>query len=253
MQPEIIQRLLDINKEFYQRFGQAFAQTRRRIQPGVRRVLGEWISDGDWLDIGCGSGALAQSWHAGEMRGNYTGIDFSAALLEEAISGIAGMPARNGLTISFRNVDLSRVDWTTTLGRKLYDGVVSFAVLHHIPAAQERQRLVKQIAGLLKINGLFILSVWQFQHSPRLMARVQPWELAGIHREEVEEGDMLLDWRHQSDEQSKEPGLRYVHLFSREELAALAEASGFKIIDVFESDGKGGRLGLYQVWQKKAS
>lgn len=253
MQPEIIQRMLDINKEFYQRFGQAFAQTRRRIQPGVRRVLGKWISDGDWLDIGCGSGALVQSWHASELRGSYTGIDFSAALLEEAISGMAGIPARKGLNISFRNVDLSRVDWTTTLERKVYDGVLAFAVLHHIPAAEKRVLLARQVAQLLMPGGLFIFSVWQFQHSPKLMARVQPWELAGINRGDVEEGDTLLDWRHLYDEQETTTGLRYVHMFSREELAALAEASGFKIIEVFESDGQGGRLGLYQVWQKKAS
>ena len=139
------------------------------------------------------------------------------------------------------------------LERKVYDGVLSFAVLHHIPAAEKRALLTRQVAELLKPGGLFILSVWQFQHSPKLMERVQPWELAGINGEDVEEGDTLLDWRHQSDEQSKEPGLRYVHLFSRDELAALARDSGFEIIDEFESDGKGGRLGLYQVWQKKAS
>jgi len=41
-----------------------------------------------------------------------------------------------------------------------------------------------------------------------------------------------------------------VHLFSREELGGLAQRAGFEIVDEFESDGQGERLGLYQVWQK---
>lgn len=249
MQSEIVEKLLNINREFYQSFGRAFAQTRRRIQPGVRRVLDQWISDGDWLDIGCGSGTLAQSWYASELRGSYTGIDFSIPLLEEADAALAAKPPRDGLTISFRQVDLTTADWTSLLEKSRFDGVLSFAVLHHIPSSEFRHRLVKQIAGLLTPGGLFILSVWQFQHSPRLLARVKPWELAGINQEDVEEGDTLLDWRHHCNDQEKAPGLRYVHLFSREELAEMAEGAGFEIMEEFESDGKGERLGLYQVWR----
>jgi SAM-dependent methyltransferase len=253
MQAEIIDKLLTINREFYQNFGYAFAQTRRRVQPGVRRVLSEWISDGDWLDIGCGSSALAQSWRDSGLRGSYTGIDFSAPLLEEASTGLSGNPPHEGLSIKFMQVDLGAPNWTKSLIRDRYDGIVSFAVLHHIPAALERQRLVRQIAGLLKPGGLFIVSVWQFQHSPKLMARVQPWESAGIRVDEVEAGDTLLDWRHHCKGETDAPGLRYVHLFSRDELAALAEAEGFTLRAEFESDGKGERLGLYQVWRLRGS
>lgn len=252
MQPEITQKLLTINREFYQRFGRAFAQTRRRVQPGVRRVLSEWIYDGDWLDIGCGSGALAHAWRESGLRGSYTGIDFSSPLLEEARSSTIGKPLA-GLSIDFRQVDLTTPDWTNSFMLNSYDGIVSFAVLHHIPAAQERQRLVQRVAELLKPGGLFILSLWQFQHSPKLMARVQPWEIAGIRADEVEEGDTLLDWRHHCEGETDTPGLRYVHLFSREELAALADGAGFTISAEFESDGKGEKLGLYQVWQLRDS
>ncbi|MDZ4158263.1 MAG: hypothetical protein U1B80_00610 [Anaerolineaceae bacterium] len=49
--------------------------------------------------------------------------------------------------------------------------------------------------------------------------------------------------------QAGETGLRYVHLFSRQELIALANRNGFEIVQTFESDGEGGRLGLYQVWR----
>ena len=45
------------------------------------------------------------------------------------------------------------------------------------------------------------------------------------------------------------PGLRYVHLYSRCELANLADQTGFSLLEEFESDGEGGRLGLYQIWR----
>lgn len=253
MKPEIVEKLQTINKEFYQSFGSAFAQTRRRVQPRVSRLLNEQIKDGDWLDIGCGSGALAQAWYASELRGTYTGIDFSAALLEEAAAGMAGKPPREGLTVTFKHVDLMSTDWPTSLEREVYDGVLAFAVLHHLPMAEKRLQIIRQVAELLKPGGVFILSVWQFQHSPKLMARVQPWGLVGINEEDVEEGDTLLDWRSHLSEENKTPGLRYVHLFSREELANLAAATGFEIIEEFESDGKGGKLGLYQVWRLRKS
>jgi hypothetical protein len=102
---------------------------------------------------------------------------------------------------------------------------------------------------LLKPGGLFIHSEWQFQNSPRLLARVQPWSVAGIDESELEEGDWLLDWRYRAGGGLEKPGLRYVHLFNREELAGLAAASGFEILTEFESDGKEGRLALYQVWR----
>jgi len=65
----------------------------------------------------------------------------------------------------------------------------------------------------------------------------------------VEEGDALLDWRYHPDQAEQANGLRYVHLFTREELARLRAAGGFTLLEEFESDGQGGRLGLYQVWR----
>jgi len=42
-------------------------------------------------------------------------------------------------------------------------------------------------------------------------------------------------------------GLRYVHQFDPQELAELARSCGLQVEQVYESDGQGGGLGLYQV------
>lgn len=250
MQPDVIQTILALNHQFYQTFGAAFAATRQRIQPGVARILERLPDGGHWLDLGCGSGALAAAWTRRMRRGSYLGLDFSPALLEEARQALPpAQPA--GLSIRFASADLSDPGWTAALDRSGYNGVLAFAVLHHIPGAELRRRLLRQARSLLPAGGQLILSVWQFQHSPRLLARRQPWELAGLEESDVDEGDALLDWRRSLPGQAGGIGLRYVHLFSRSELGSLAEESGFRIVEEFESDGEGGRLGLYQVWEAR--
>ncbi len=249
MQVEVIQQLLDINYQFYQTFGGAFAATRRRVQPGIRKVLEQIPENGYWLDLGCGSGALAQLWVNQGRQGGYHGVDFSTVLLQEARELVSGAEIPAGLNIQFIEADLLSAHWPASLLRSSYDGVLCFAAMHHIPEFETRLQLVRQVRALLMEGGFFIHSNWQFQNSPRLLARVQPWSQIGIKLEDVEEGDTLLDWRYALPSQKEQIGYRYVHRFSSEEFAEMAAASGFLIKDSFESDGEGGRLGLYQIWQ----
>jgi tRNA (uracil-5-)-methyltransferase TRM9 len=249
MQAEVIQQLLDINYQFYQTFGGAFATTRRRVQPGIRKVLELIPEHGYWLDLGCGSGALAHLWVKQGRQGGYHGLDFSAVLLQEARNLLAGEEKNPGLEIRFTETDLLSSTWPAVVERMNYDGILCFAAMHHIPAYEKRLQLVRQVRELLTDGGLFIHSNWQFQHSPRLMARVQSWSKVGLRDEDLEEGDTLLDWRYALPGQSEQVGYRYVHCFSEDEFERLAREGGFEIKDKFESDGEGGRLGLYFVWQ----
>lgn len=240
--------LIDLNQRFYQDFGRAFAATRRRIQPGVRRVLRSLPTGGQWLDLGCGSGALAREWALSSRSGSYLGVDFSPVLLDEARQAVAGQEIPR-LQIHFAPADLTDESWMTVLGAQpRFEGVLAFAVLHHLPGSEMRRRVLQQVRALLCPGGVFIHSEWQFQHSEKLLARRQPWEVIGISPQAVEPGDTLLDWRYAIPEQAEKSGLRYVHLFDRAELSALAGQTGFLIREEFESDGEGGRLGLYQVW-----
>lgn len=260
MDEATISFLLDLNHQFYNNFGKSFAATRRRVQPGVRQILARLPSTDTWLDLGCGSGTLAVEWALKNRHGHYLGIDSSPTLLEEARQAVADAgrsteKAAKDLLIRFANINIADQDWTTMLKDTIglmpakFDGILAFAVLHHIPGLDLRRRILRQVRGLLRDEGVFIHSEWQFQHSERLMARRLPWETVGLSPSDLERGDTLLDWRHATSDQNNKVGLRYVHLFSRPELARLAASSGFKIVDEFESDGQGGSLGLYQVWQ----
>ena len=246
MNPATAARLLQINREFYDQFSGSFSATRHRIQPGVRRVLETLRGDESILDLGCGNGELARTLAKRGHRGPYLGLDFSLPLLREAESHFEGFSA------TFRAVDLTRLSATEDrspaadswpLVTESWSLVTAFAVLHHIPSAELRLQILKNVRAWLKSGGRFIHSNWQFLSSEKLRARIQPWEAASVSASEVEAGDYLLDWR------SGGEGLRYVHHFSEEELSALAQASGFQIVETFSSDGGSGNLGLYQIWK----
>lgn len=249
MKEAVVRRLVELNYQFYQTFGEAFAISRRRVQPGVLKILAEIPSHGHWLDLGCGSGSLAQVWVNQQRSGSYHGLDFSQVLLDEAQKNIRKTIIPDGLDVQFIQTDLLSSDWQASLARQNYDGIVSFAVLHHIPSAKKRTALLKQARSLLAQGGLLIHSNWEFQNSPKWLARIQPWSLVGLSDQDVEAGDTLLDWRFALVDQPESIGYRYIHQFNTQEWQDLADSTGFKISSRFSSDGQGGRLALYQVWQ----
>lgn len=248
MNSETAARLIAINREFYDRFGASFAATRRRLQPGVRRILETLQGDESILDLGCGNGEFARALAKRGHRGSYLGLDFSLPVLRAAESQPEGFAAR------FMEIDLTKLSMTGDqfLITDHWSLITAFAVLHHIPGDELRLDILKTVHRLLAEDGRFILSNWQFLHSERLKRRIKPWAaavisgpaLSRVEAFEVEAGDYLLDWRGGGE------GLRYAHHFTAEELSALAQQTGFRIVDSFLSDGEGGRLGLYQIWQR---
>src|SRR5215211_2276449 len=86
--------LIEINREFYTRFGDSFSATRQRLQPGVRRVLELLEGDESILDLGCGNGEFGRELSKRGHRGPYLGVDFSPPLLREASSPLPAFPAR---------------------------------------------------------------------------------------------------------------------------------------------------------------
>lgn len=251
----ITKQLLDLNRRFYTEYGRDFSATRGRLQTGVLRVIESLRGDESILDLGCGNGELARTLSRRGHHGSYLGLDFSLPLLDEAEREAFAFPVR------FMQADLVSDDWhhvTATSGldtpsndgystiarNGTFDIVLSFAVLHHIPSSELRLQIIQKIHEHLKPDGMFIHSNWQFLNSPRLKARIQPWESIGLQGSDVDANDYLLDWKRGGY------GLRFVHHFDESELADLAKASGFEIIETFYSDGENKRLSLYQIWKK---
>ncbi len=238
MDPYTAAKLIELNQLFYQTFALQFSQTRQRLQPGVRRILESLPDAASILDLGCGNGELARHLFQKGFGGAYAGLDFSTRLLAEAR---AKVPFESRAI--FLQADLSQPGWAEGMPYGPYDLILAFAVFHHLPGEALRRQVLSTAHGRLAARGRLIHSEWQFLNSPRLAARIQPWEMAGLSLEQVDAGDYLLDWRQGGS------GLRYVHHFTLEELAGLAAEAGFTILDTFLSDGEGHNLSLYQTWE----
>jgi SAM-dependent methyltransferase len=243
-------QLVELNRQFYADFGKNFSATRQRLQPGVRKILSGLEGTERILDLGCGNGELARTLAQTGFHGTYLGLDFSLPLLTDAESQSDDFP------VEFRETDLTVEHWEEVIRNKKegesgnfslfyspFSLVAAFAVLHHLPSLEMRRDILQKVRGLLEPDGKFIHSNWQFLNSEKLRARIQPWSAANLSAAEVDEGDYLLDWR------SGGTGLRYVHHFSVQELSQLAAETGFRVVESFFSDGEGGRLGLYQIWE----
>ena len=235
------QKLLDLNRQFYNDHGRDFSATRGRLQTGVMRVLESLRGDESILDLGCGNGELARELSRHNHAGSYLGLDFSLPLLDEAKREPFTFP------VKFLATDITAGNWRSKLPPSAFNLIFAFAVFHHVPSFELRLNIIKEIYDLLEPGGLFIHSNWQFLSSERLKARIHSWDEIGFAPEDVEADDYLLDWKRGGT------GFRYVHHFGEKELTELATASDFEIVEKFYSDGENKRLGLYQIWKKAES
>jgi tRNA (uracil-5-)-methyltransferase TRM9 len=235
MNSAVAKQLIELNRRFYDQFGDSFSATRQRLQPGVKKILDLLQEDDSVLDLGCGNGHFLHEIYQRNHEVALLGVDFSLPLLRDAESAPG---------VEFREVDLTKL--SAFSHQLIADGrwpvVTMFATLHHIPSNEIRLDILRTVKKLLKPDGKFYLSNWQFLNSEKLKARIQPWSRIELTNEDVDEGDYLLDWRSDGE------GLRYAHHFSAEELSGLADQAGMRVNESFLSDGENGRLGLYQIW-----
>lgn len=244
MDPTITERLLELNRTFYEGYAQSFSSTRYSIQPGIQRLLPQMLTKERILDLGCGNGNLAKALHQAGFEGCYLGIDNSQGLLNEAKSGIS---AETSGRFRFEQADLAqplKID-----AEVKFDAVVCFAVLHHFPQDPYLRQIFSTVEAFLIPIGSFFLSSWQIKNNQRLRNRILSWDLAGIAPSEMSEDDLLLDWR---ADPSQAPYYRYVRHYDSETLQKAGQECGLSLKDEFNSDGKEGNLALYQHWQKPA-
>lgn len=238
MEPAIARRLIELNQAFYEDFAAEFSDSRRRLNPGIERALDAMTPFGALLDLGCGDARVGHAWAAGRFPGpvRYLGVDRSPSLLG----------ARPGAAaLELLETDLATPDWPlrvraqATFPAEGFSTVVCFSVLHHLPGRRARQDFLWGLRGLLAPEGRWAVSVWQFLHLPRLRRRVLEWSEAGLGADQVEPGDLLLDWLRGGR------GLRYVHHYEPAELLEDCVAAGLTPATTFSSDGETGDLGLY--------
>ncbi|RUA18354.1 MAG: hypothetical protein DSY55_00330 [Clostridia bacterium] len=239
MNDSVRQRLLAINRDFYEDFGASFSGTRFGAQPGWNRIIHYFPKRGAALDLGCGNGRLAYFLENHVEAVRYVGLEGSEALL--AIAREKTQALQN-VTTEFFQMDLSSTAWHRASG--YFDVVTALAVLHHIPGFQARADFVRSAGRCMAPNGVLIFSNWRFTHSPRMQRKLIPWQAVGLSDDDVEAGDYLLTWKKDGE------GYRYAHQLDETEMRALAAAAELEVVQQFVADGREGDLSLYSVLKK---
>lgn len=241
-------RLAALNRCFYRRHGEAFAATRSAPWPGWQRLASHLPPPAAGqplrvLDVGCGHGRLATFLAAAlPWPVAYVGVDGSPTMVRLARRHLAPLPA----------VQLQRRELAALREPALPAGpfqlVALLGVLHHLPGAHVRRRLLAAAATRLAPGGVLALTVWRFASEPRFAGKVIPW--AELNRRlrrpldlaRLEEGDVLLPFGHDPT------ALRYCHAVSDAELAEWRAVLP-PLTDDYLADGAGGQLNRYLLFR----
>jgi len=237
MKPELIDRLNQINRTFYSTFATPFSETRESARE--LEVILPYIADGARvLDLGCGNGRVAKLLARHRRDVAYLGVDSSADLVARCKMQDAGRKLQEA---EFLVADMVEPDWIRKLTWASFDCVLLLAVLHHIPGADVRARILRHARELLAPQGRIVVSTWQFMDSERMRKKVVPWSVVGIDERELEPGDALLNWKRGG------VGLRYCHWIGGDELRALAAQVGLNVVEMFRAGGREENLSLYAI------
>jgi SAM-dependent methyltransferase len=233
------QRLIALNRAFYQSAGASFDRTRQSAWPGWRRLLPHLPPPRPLtvLDAGCGNGRLARFLVEADIAPvRYTGVDFSPELLGAARDTLREQP-----TVLYTLVEADFLTDPAALPANSFDFVALFGVLHHTPGAQRRTALIRALADRVAPGGLLAFTAWRFGHQARFREHIvpSPPDLA------LEPGDTLLDWRADGEQ-----AVRYCHALDDAELDALVEASQLTLLDAYRDDGHSGDLNDYRLLRK---
>ena len=246
MDSSTIDRLRALNNEFYADNAQSFSASRNSPWPGWKRIaahIGERPAL-DVLDIACGNLRFERyiADELGEDVASFTCVDSCPELV------------RAGLECEYINADVVQMldgslPFAKVLGGSRFDLAVSFGFFHHVPGARLREKLLDEMAEVVKPGGLMAVSLWRFATFEKLAKKAEQTTLEACEELglELDDGDYLLGWN------DKPAVYRYCHSFSDEEIDCLENhmASRAECIDRYEADGRNNALNGYLVFRKR--
>ncbi len=247
MQTTTIQKLNQLNKQFYLDVAEDFSQTRNSFWQGWKEIIPHITTKKQLtvLDVGCGNGRFAHflTQQFPNLTIKYTGFDNSAVLLKHAEVKLQAVELKPQLT----ELDLIEhlLSKQNLLDKQSFDLVVAFGVFHHIPSFDLRNKLFQQLSTLVAQNGILCISFWQFLNSVKLRERIIDPKTIVLDATEFEENDYILDWR-----AGERPAYRYCHYTNNEEEVALLKQTTLKVTDEFFADGATNNLNHYLVLKK---
>lgn len=159
MDKQIATQIIQKTKDDYNRIAAQFDSTRKYNWRDIAAIIDnlEIPKGSKVLDLGCGNGRLFELLCRYNV--DYTGIDISEELIKAAKK-------------KYPQAKFSIGDITNLKSSKKYDYIFSIAVLHHIPSAALRKKMLSDIKGALKDGGAAIVSAWYFWNQPKYIKEI---------------------------------------------------------------------------------
>jgi len=165
------------------------------------RFLFDYTKKGEKvLDLGCGNGRFSQYLE----KADYTGVDFSEKMIEEARKRFPQkkFQVANALSLPFK--------------ANTFDKIYSVAVIHQVPSFSYRLEAISEARRVLKPGGLLFLTVWNIWEEDKMMCIKQAL-LNLFSFNSFGTRDIIL----KRD--------RYYYVFKKGELSHLVEKAGFSM------------------------
>ncbi len=210
MDKDYAKYLLEKTRQDYNLIAEDFSRTRSQVWQELK-FLEKYAQENEKiLDLGCGNGRLYELFR--EKTIDYYGVDFSDKLIEIAKNRYP--------QFKFQVADAFNLPFPSDF----FDNVFSVAVLHHIPSEELRIQFLKGIRKVLKPEGRLILTVWDLGIFKRSMLFFKYGFSKILGKSKLDFGDVFIPW-------GKEI-LRYLHIFSKNELRRLAKTAGFSVKEI---------------------
>ena len=148
--------------------GEAYERYVGRWSRPVARDFVAWLALGinaDWLDVGCGTGALTEILLAQATPARVEGIDASEAYVATARAAVVDK------RVAFRVGDAQELPFRD--GE--FDAAVSGLVLNFVP---DGRRMVSEMRRVVKGGGTVAVYVWDYAGEMQLMRRF--WDAAMV-------------------------------------------------------------------------
>ena len=226
------QKIIEKIRDDYDLIAEEWNLSRNRVSQLKINLTESIKSKSKVLDIGCGNALILP--FVLKKDAFYRGIDISEKLIEISKEKYK------------KEIEEGRVEFFVGQATELpfqneeFDFLISFAVLHHIPSKELREKFFKEMMRISKPNAKVKITVWNLYNKWANDRFDISNQLAG-----KQSGDVVVPWKATKGKIIN----RFVHQFSKEELFSLAKDAGFENIkiDFFNKAGEGMKNGEEMV------
>lgn len=245
-----IEKILKETEAGYDLMADKFSETRKFFWHDLEFIK-NYINDGDnLLDFGCGNGRLLELLQKKDIT--YFGVDVSQKLLDIAEKKYARPKVHfqkiscfgSSLNVDLKNIKTKPSDsnisekikygkgkaekdlaWSLPFEKDYFNAVYAIAVFHHVPSAELRMKMAKEMYRVLKPGGFLIVTVWNLWRTKHLKSVLKGWAqvLCGIGGLGI--NDCYIPFK---DNKGK-IFYRYHHAFTAKELRSIFKKAGFRV------------------------